>query len=55
MKIRVSFDVDYQPSHYFEHEDFKDYTLAQKWLSDYDFSWMVEDGVMSNVKAEEIA
>ena len=49
MKIRVSFEMDYEPSTIAE--DIHD-NLTDKWLSDWDFLWMVEEGHMTNAKVE---
>ena len=49
MKIRVTMDVDYEPSSFV-----KDIypEVVDQWLSDFDLSWMKDEGVISNAKAE---
>jgi len=49
MKVKISFEVDYEPSEIAQqvHDN-----IVDQWLSDYDMLWMVDEGWMSNAKAE---
>jgi len=49
MKIRVTFDVDYKPSDVAQEVYPK---VIDQFLSDWDMNRMVDEGVMSNAKAE---
>ena len=49
MKIRVTLDIDYEPSSFV-----KDIypEVVDQFLSDYDWAWMKDEGIISNAKAE---
>jgi len=50
MKVRISFELDFQPSDFAREEWPED--VATQFLSDWDLLWMVDEGHLSNAKAE---
>jgi len=50
MKIRVTMDIGYEPSEFAR--DYHKGKVVDQFLSDYDMHWIVEEGIISNAKAE---